>query len=308
MTDRIPVVLFAYNRPEHLERTLACLRENSVPLIYAFSDGPRTPDAEPAVVRVREILRKIDWCELELCERGINLGLGRSVLAGVSQVLEKHEAAIVFEDDLICVPGTYEYLSAALRCYASDSRVMSVTGWTHSKITPTDVSVDPYFDGRAECWVWGSWARAWKGMEEDAQSLVNKCEGMNIDTYKYGADLVGMAQSELKKNIWAVRFLYWHIVNRGLCLRPPHSMVEHIGFGSGTNFTATELPWFANPPLRACPVIPTEWPEPSENAQCSSLHQAVCGERPMPRTVLSRIVSRMRRYAGRCVGLVRGRA
>jgi GT2 family glycosyltransferase len=68
MTPPIPVVLFAYARPDHLRRTLGCLRENQVPLIYVFSDGPRTLDKAPLVAQVREILRGIDWCEIIRCE------------------------------------------------------------------------------------------------------------------------------------------------------------------------------------------------------------------------------------------------
>ena len=58
----IPIILFAYARPDHMRRTLDGLRANQVPLIYAFSDGPRTPDKAPAVAEVRQVLRAIDWC------------------------------------------------------------------------------------------------------------------------------------------------------------------------------------------------------------------------------------------------------
>jgi hypothetical protein len=275
----IPVVLFAYARPDHLRRTLACLRENRVPLIYAFSDGPRTPDKAPAVAQVRHILRSIDWCEVILCEREENLGLGRSIRAGVTSVLEKHDAVIVFEDDLICVPGTYDYLCAALRHYRDEPRVMSATGWTHPRVTPPDVGDQPYFDGRAECWVWGTWARAWKGMEEDAQTLMRRCAAAGIDPYRYGADLPEMAKTELSRNIWAVRWLYLHILRGGLCLRPPWSMVEHVGFDHlATNARYSE--GWQNPPLRRCPPLPRRWPEPVEHPQCVQLWQAACGTSP----------------------------
>lgn len=64
MSATIPVILFAYSRPDHLRQTLDCLRDNNVPLIYVFSDGPRTPDKAPTVARVREMLRVIDRCEV----------------------------------------------------------------------------------------------------------------------------------------------------------------------------------------------------------------------------------------------------
>lgn len=292
----IPIILFAYARPDHLRHTLDCLRENQVPLIYAFSDGPRTPDKAPVVIQVRNMLRAIDWCEVILCERESNLGLGRSILTGVTEVLCKHNAAIIFEDDLICVPGTYKYICAALEQYRDDDRVMSITGWTHPLVIPNDVNDLPYFDGRAESWVWGTWARAWQGMEIDAKTLMEQCQQQGIDIYSYGADLVDMAKVELRKNIWAVRFLYWHILNRRLCLRPPWSMVEHIGFDEKATNARNES-WLKNPPLKPCPPIPKQWPEPVESAECAQLYQKMCGTRPT-------IVGLLHRFARRLVSKV----
>lgn len=280
MPPVIPVILFAYARPWHLRRTLACLRENQVSLIYAFSDGPRTPDKAPLVAQVLEILRGIDWCEVVLCEREENWGLGRSILAGVTEVLSKHEMCIVFEDDLICVPGTYQYLAAALHQYKDDPRVMSVTGWTHPLVTPNDVTDQPYLDGRAECWVWGTWARAWQGMERDAKSLMLACEAQGGDRNKYGSDLPAMAEVELQRNIWAVRWLYHHILLGGLCLRPPWSMVEHIGFDAQATNAGSAGQW-ANPPLRPCPPLPSAWPAAHEHPACAALHRQAVAPPPV---------------------------
>lgn len=276
----IPIVLFTYNRPNTLLKTLECLQRNRVPLIYVFSDGPKNEEDSEKVSDVREIIRKIDWCTIVITERNENLGLGVSIKRGVTEVLQKHDSVIVFEDDLICVDGCYDYLCAALNHYSDDTRVMSITGWSHPLVIPDDVIDQPYFDGRAECLVWGTWARAWAGMKKDAMSLIRDCRSKGIDEYRYGSDLEAMAQGEHIQNIWAVRFLYWHIVNEGLCLRPPWSMVEHIGIGGvGTNVGADNGIW-QNPPLKACPNIPTHWPVPIESEHCSTLWQEVCGSRP----------------------------
>lgn len=303
MTSPIPIILFAYTRSDYLNQTLDCLKNNKVPLIYAFSDGPRTPDKESAVAKVRDMLRSINWCKVILCERETNLGLGQSILAGITEVLNKHSAAIIFEDDLICVPGTYEYLCASLERYQDDTRVMSVTGWTHPLVTPNNINSLPYFDGRGECWVWGTWARAWHGMEMDAKSLMDKCEAQGIDIYRYGADLVEMANTELDRNIWAVRLLYLHILNRGLCLRPPWSMVEHIGVGDESTNVHTDS-WLTNPSFpRPRPQIPEQWPEPVEHPDCPFLWQQMFGSRPTSSTYLCRLVYRIASKALRLVSL-----
>lgn len=281
MNDEIPVVLFAYARPDYLVRTLACLCEEKIPLLYVFSDGPKTPEVEPNVLKVRKILHQIDWCEVHIIERENNLGLGASILSGVTEILQKHEEIIVFEDDLICVAGTYKYLCAALEQYKKCPSVMSVTGWTHPRVKPSNIIDQPYFDGRTDCLVWGAWRRSWIGMEQDSLSLISSCEKQGIDVYRYGADLFEMAKFEKTRNIWAVRFSYLHILRKGICLRPPYSLVEHIGYDplSSNVSSKEEYNWYVELP-KECPTIPTIWPEPFENSECPSIWQRECGTRP----------------------------
>lgn len=270
----IPVVLFAYARPEHLARVLACLRENHVPLIYAYCDGAKGGSDGAAVVAVRGMLRNIDWSEVRLTERNKNLGLGRNVLAGVTEVAAQHEAFIVWEDDLICVPGTYAWVCAALRRYAGDGRVMSVSAWTHPQIVPSGVDGEPYFDGRAECWVWGGYARSWRGMEQTAREKMAAVAAKGIAPDTYGTDLPRMARAEARKNIWAVRWLYHHLQQGGLCLRPPWSMVEHIGFDA-TATNAKTMPAWGGRQLMAAPALPPCWPDPREHPDCAALWRAM---------------------------------
>src|SRR5256885_8481150 len=55
-----PILLFAYARPEHTERTLAALEENALAGesdLYVFADAPREGDRESAE-RVAEIVSR----------------------------------------------------------------------------------------------------------------------------------------------------------------------------------------------------------------------------------------------------------
>lgn len=266
----IPVVLFAYARPDHLARTLASLRANAVPRLVAYADGAKGEGDAARVAAVRALLRGVDWCDARIVERPRNLGLGKNVLAGVGEVAAQDPAFVVWEDDLVAVPGAYAWVCAALRRYAGDPRVMSVTAWTHPRVTPRDAGAAPYFDARGECWVWGAWARSWLGMAEETarQKLAAVAEPA-----AYGADLPLMAEREQAQNIWAVRWLYHHLQHGGLCVRPPWSMVEHIGFDPLATNAAGATAW-ANPPLRPAPPVPAAWPEPREHPACRGLWRA----------------------------------
>jgi hypothetical protein len=273
-TSTIPVILFAYARPAHLARVLACLRENGVPLIHAFADGAKGEADADAVAETRALLHAVDWCEIRLVEREKNLGLGRNVLTGVSEIASSYDAFIVWEDDLICVPGTYAWLCAALQNYANDSRVMSVTGWTHPRVTPVGVGEQPYFDARAECWVWGAWARSWQGMsEETALQKMSSAERHGLPRAAYGADLPRMARAEQRSNIWAVRWLYHHFQHGGLCVRPPWSMVEHIGFDTMASNAPASVGW-ENKKLNPASLLSDKWPESREHPDCRRLWSA----------------------------------
>ena len=64
--------------------------------------------------------------------------------------------------------------------------------------------------------------------------------------------------------------LYHHLQHGGLCLRPPWSMVEHIGFDAEATNAGNALGW-NNPPLRVAPRLSDKWSEPAENAACRQL-------------------------------------
>ncbi len=275
----IPVVLFVYRRPDILAQVLEHFRADNVPLLYIFSDGPRDSGVVSEVTAVRERIRAIDWCECIMEERATNLGLGVSVKRGVSAILRQYSSAIIFEDDLISVPGTYRYLSAALNHYENDPRVMSVTAWTHPQIMP-ETGAAPYFDGKGECWAWGTWARAWQGMDDSALTIMEDCRKLGIDIEKYGTDMPKMAAEAEPKNLWAVGWFYHHLREQGLCLRPPWSLVDQICWEESRSTTSTpEMMMWANPPLRPCPPLPDKWPEPVEHECCAPLwRQAMDGE------------------------------
>jgi len=296
MTTReiIPVVLFVYARPDTLQRTLAALKSNPIPLLYVYCDGAADAGVADKVRQVRAMVHEIDWCRTEIFENARNLGLGTSIRTGVTDVLSRHEAAIVFEDDIVCVPGTYEYLAAALRHYASVPEVMSVSAWTHPDVQPADVVGVPHFSGRFACWGWGTWRRAWDGMHVPAMKLLRACRFRLRDIYRYGADIPGAAFQERVRNVWAVRFVLLHMLRRGLCLYPPHSLSMHIGFDQGsTNFRNVRV--LEHQELQVAPAIPKQWPVACEHPDSPGRWQGVWGQPPGVKARLIEAVQNIRK-------------
>jgi len=183
MTSPVPVAIFAYARPSHLQKVLASLKKNSVPRLYAYSDGPRNEDQESLVNEVSQTLKRIDWCEVTIIERERNYGLGPSIRDGISRILSEHDRVIVVEDDTILRPGAYDYVVAALRQFENDSRIMTISMWNHPSIVP-DQSRHGFFSKRFVCWGWGTYKWAWKKYDRTPLDLYHLCEERNIRIYK----------------------------------------------------------------------------------------------------------------------------
>ena len=277
----VPAVVFAYNRPDLLRCLLDCLAGETVPELIAFVDGPRSPADKSAAAESAALLRKVRFCPVTLFVREENLGLGRSVVDGVTRALADHQAVVVFEDDLAIVPGTYRYVVSALEHYRDNPRVMSIAGWTHPKITPPGLGDQPYFDAKGGCWVWATWRRSWRGMELSAMELMNQCREKGLDIERYGSDMPKLAAEAQERNTWGIAWWYLHVLNESLCLRPPWSMVEHLGWDSRATTTTPEMLDWLNPPLRPCPPMPSPWPQPREHPACANLWRTAAGDPPL---------------------------
>jgi len=132
-----PIILFAYNRPWHTEQVLIALKNNQLAdqsHLIIFVDGPKdtaTPEQRRNIEEVRQVVHKEKWCgsvEYHIAET--NIGCRNSIIQGISMVLEKHEAAIVLEDDIVTSPYFLKYMNLTLNYYKERKSVFSVSGVT----------------------------------------------------------------------------------------------------------------------------------------------------------------------------------
>lgn len=243
-----PIVLFAYNRPDHLRRTLAGLqtcKQSCDSKLYVFSDAPRCPEHRQGVDEVRILLQSISgFSEVEVICRETNLGLGKSIIDGVSMVCARHGRVIVLEDDLVVAPGFLRYMNAALDRYADVPPVMQVSGYMFPVSTQLDCE-ETFLCRMATSWGWATWSRAWTCFEPDAKKLLafmdNELMKVKFDlqgAYPYLRDLEACANGKL--DVWGVRWYASMFLRNGLCLYPAKSLVHNIGLdGSGMHCGAS---------------------------------------------------------------------
>lgn len=243
-----PIALFAYNRPTHLARTLQALRDNPLAhmsRLHIYSDGPKTSRDEPSVAQVRHMIRKTDgFAEVTIHEQTANIGLARSIIAGVTELSERYGSVIVLEDDLVVSPGFLTFMNQALEHYEHASRVMAISGYLFPVEHPEHLA-STFFVSVPASWGWGTWQRAWKQFEPDSTELLAglsaKVDQDHFDVdgaYPYFTQLKLQAAGKL--DVWGVRWYAAMFAAQGLCLYPSQSLVQNIGMdGSGMHCTAS---------------------------------------------------------------------
>jgi hypothetical protein len=237
-----PVVLFAYNRAEHARLTLEALRRNrgaDETDLHVYSDGPKTSEQMAPVQHVRSCLRAIDgFKSVTIVERPGNMGLAASVIAGVTELLSRHPAVIVVEDDLVTAPGFLSFMNAALAAYAEQHHIFSVTGYNYPLPIPADYPEEVYLSYRSSSWGWGTWADRWRRVDWQVSDFAEfLLDPQELERFARGGDdLLPMLQKQLAGELdsWSIRFDYAHYKHDALCLHPVRSKLRNIGFdGSG---------------------------------------------------------------------------
>ena len=97
-----PIVLFTYNRPNHLSQTINSLKKNLLANesnLYIYSDGPKNNQDANLVSLVREYIKSIDgFKSINIIERDKNWGLANNIINGVTSVVNEY-GKIINETD-----------------------------------------------------------------------------------------------------------------------------------------------------------------------------------------------------------------
>lgn len=246
-----PLLLIAFNRPEHIKRAIEALRVQHPPLVYVFQDGPRrgnTSDKEYCALVRSVIIKEINWpCELHTYYSETNHGCRDTIINAITTVLNQHDSVIVVEDDIITSPAFYSFMCKALEYYKNRKTVFSISGHSHSPSkfeVPADYDYDVFASPRLFNWGWGTWRDRW--------SQIDWSFGYYDDFIRHpyekkafcrgGDDLFPLLVDERtgKSSAWDIQFAFSHFANHAVSIVPCVSYTYNIGMdGSGTHCHAT---------------------------------------------------------------------
>ena len=238
------IAVFGHTRYKELSRCLTALENNkgaSNFSVHIFIDGPRTALDLALIKKTRAIaITERKFKKVEVTVREENLGLSKSIRAGLESVFNLHHSAIIIEDDLIVHPKFLDFMSSGLEKYSSEKLVASVQGFSLVEQN----SDQSYFLQGADCWGWATWRDRWESICWDSEALISqikdsgKSKAFNFEnTYNFMRLLE--LNSRKKIDSWAILWQASMFLQERVSLYPPFNLVLNEGFGEDA--THTEL-------------------------------------------------------------------
>ncbi len=233
-----PIIVFSYNRPEHLRQTLDALSKNDLAresILYIYCDGAKENASEEQCMRVvknREVAHAVKgFKEVHVVERERNVGLKDNIVGAVTEIVNQYGRVITLEDDVVSSVGFLKYMNDALELYADEDRVMHVSAYMYPhkcRLPESFFYPVPYPGGG-----WATWKRAWDCYNDNSRELYDYWKDKWSVFDVFGGDYLS---KQLERNVNGTMntwFIKWHAVmmqKEALTLYPGRSLTNNIGF------------------------------------------------------------------------------
>ncbi|WP_010520644.1 glycosyltransferase [Aquimarina agarivorans] len=246
MTALAPIILFVYNRLDETKKTIEALQKNYLAPqseLYIFSDGTKTELGKEKIASVRNYVNTVKgFKKVTVIAAKQNNGLAKSIITGVTDIVNTYEKAIIVEDDLVTSPNFLDYMNQALTFYKDHDKIISISGYTLNLPNLKNSYKDYYLGLRASSWGWGTWKQKWNAVDwelKDYQSFINDKQRV-ADFARIGSDMPKMLKYQMEGKIdsWAIRFCYYQFKQKMYCVFPTVSKLKSIGFTNEATHTA----------------------------------------------------------------------
>lgn len=249
----IAVAMIFFNRPDTLKTVFESVREARPSKLYLIQDGARAnrPKDAENIAKCREVVSNIDWdCEVIRDYSDVNLGCGKRIFTGLSNVFSREEYAAIVEDDIVIGESFLPFCKEMCERYKDDQRIQMISGMNHLGVYE-DCPYDYFFaQFGGAIWGWATWARCWNELDWDMEAMSNpyivRCLNNALTPRNRGrliADRALVVRNKILQGIapsfWSLHYgLYTALASR-LNIVPKYNLISNIGL-SGDSAHATD--------------------------------------------------------------------
>ncbi len=235
-----PIILFVYNRPDHLLLTLDALYSNELAKqsdLYVYCDAPKRIEHEAGVMEVKKIVRAISgFKSVNITYREKNMGIAVSIVNGVSEILTKNESCIIVEDDIVVSPQFLRFMNDSLAYFKDDMRISTISGYTYPhKILkfPKNYEKDIFFNMRIMPWGWATWANRWTDIRWDSEyyQIIRTDVALRSEFNKMHPSMSTWLINKLntRSDTWSIQMSFYYMQKNMYSVYPTHSFTNNIG-------------------------------------------------------------------------------
>ena len=240
MTEKLPVLLIAFNRFEYTEKVISVLFKYQPSKLYLAMDAPKDEDDRAIQNRIIELVSKsFSDSKLLLIRAESNQGTGLFIPDAITKFFEFEEFGIILEDDCVPTLTFFEYCQQLNSRHENIPQIMAICG---SNLFTDGEQGDAYCLGPFFVpWGWATWRDKWESFDrkEGNLDLIEK----EINRRWYTSDKLRNLMAQYIENatkpetrVWTGFWLCSMIRADGVIATPDTNLVTNIGFqGHGVN-------------------------------------------------------------------------
>ena len=168
-----PIVIYTYNRIEHLKRTVNSLKKNFLAkdsTLIIISDGCGRLADEQSIIDIRNYINSINGFKEVIAEfRESNYGAIKSILEAEMRLVNLYGKIISMEDDNVCSLNFLDFMNQALDYFKDDSTIFSISGYcppVFKKSNEIITSSDYFINHWNLSWGYGIWREKYNKLYE----------------------------------------------------------------------------------------------------------------------------------------------
>ena len=249
--NKVPVALFAFNRPDFTSQVLKQIRVYAPPVVFLIQDGPRQgvlADME-STRQVREILESVDWeCQVHRVYAEENMGLLQRFDSALKYVFSKVEQCIILEDDVLPSQSFFRFAAAALEDFREDKRIGMISGYCETRSKSRVLS--RHLSRKPKVWGWATWSDRLVGFNPKHDEFSNSSTFSSFRTLRRRGFSIQESfawpvrlNRAMKIRTWDYQWAYHVISNFGFSLASSSNLVVNLGFGATSTNTALTPPF-----------------------------------------------------------------
>ena len=240
MTEKLPVLLIAFNRFEYTEEVISVLFKFQPSKLYLAMDAPKSKEDHAIQNRIIKLASdSLGDSRLHLIRGESNRGTGVFIPDAITKFFEFEEFGIILEDDCVPTLTFFEYCRQLNSQYENIPQVMAICG---SNLIAEGEKGDAYRLGPFFVpWGWATWRDKWTKFDRIEANL-NQIE-KEIDRNWYSSSTLRNYMAKYIENatkpesrVWTGFWLCSMIRADGVIATPDTNLVTNIGFqGHGMN-------------------------------------------------------------------------